>query len=73
MIHTITLTEQEAKHATLLVNIKRAGIDQEATIFTVTFKEEDQGSLYLEVYEDSNPTECIANNYPEFFTMYGGN
>ena len=73
MKHTITISEQDAKDAVIFINIKRKGFDKgdiEDTIFTVVFKEEDEGSLYLEVSEDSNPTESIANNYPEFFTMH---
>lgn len=67
MKHEITISEQDAKDATIWVNIKREGRDMADTIFTVVFKEEDEGSLYLEVSEDSNPTEVIANNYPDFF------
>lgn len=67
MKHEITISEQDAKDATIWVSIKREGRDRPDTIFTVVFKEEDEGSLYLEVSEDSNPTEVIANTYPEFF------
>lgn len=69
MKHTITISEQDAKDAVIHININREGRGED-TIFTVVFKEEDEGSLYLEVSEDSNPTECIENNYPDFFTMY---
>jgi len=67
--HEITISEQDAKDAVIHINIAREGRGVD-TIFTVRFLEEDEGSLYLEVSEDSNPDESIANNYPEFFTMY---
>lgn len=70
MKHTITISEEQAKDAVIHININRPGRGMEDTIFTVVFKEEDEGSLYLEVSEDSNPTESIENNYPDFFTMY---
>ena len=70
MQRTITISEQDAKDAVIHINIKREGREGEDTIFTVVFMEEDEGSLYLEVSEDSNPTESIENNYPEFFTMH---
>jgi hypothetical protein len=66
----ITVTEEQAKDCVIHINIKRDELSTEDTIFTVVFMEEDQGSLYLEVTEDSNPTEGIANNYPEFFTIH---
>ena len=69
--HTITIPEQDARDATVFINIKRAGVDRESTIFTAVFKEEEDGSLYIEVSEDSNQTECIANTYPDFFTRQG--
>ena len=67
--HEITISEQDAKDAVIHINIAREGRGVDS-IFTVRFLEEDGGSLYLEVTEDSNPTESIANNYPEFFTLY---
>jgi len=67
--HEITISEQDAKDAVIHINIAREGRGVDS-IFTVRFLEEDEGSLYLEVTEDSNPTESIANNYPEFFTLY---
>jgi len=69
--HEITLSEDDAKDAVIHVNIDRKGYGVD-TVFTIRFLEEDQGSLYLEVYEDSNPDTSIGNNYPEYFTMYQG-
>jgi len=69
-VHELTISEDDAKDAIIHINIYRKGRGLEDNIFTVRFLEEDQGSLYLEVSEDSNPDESIANNYPEFFTMY---
>lgn len=68
MKHTFTISEEDAKDAVIHININREGKGED-TIFTVEFREEDEGSLYLAVSEDSNPTESIENNYPEFFTM----
>jgi len=68
-VHELTLSEQDAKDAIIHINIARKGRGIDG-IFTIRFLEEDEGSLYLEVSEDSNPDESIANNYPEFFTMY---
>lgn len=67
--HEITISEDDAKDAIININIARKGRGTDG-IFTIRFLEEDEGSLYLEVSEDSNPDESIANNYPEFFTMY---
>lgn len=64
---TLTIPEKDAKDVVVYINIKRKG-GGEATIFTILFEEDDDGGLYLEVSEDSNPHERIANNYPEFFT-----
>ena len=67
--HEFTVSEDDAKDCVIHVNIDRKGRGVD-TIFTIRFLEEDEGSLYLEVSEDSNPDESIANNYPDFFTMY---
>jgi len=68
--HEITISEDDAKDAVIHVNIDRKGRGTD-TIYTVTFLEDDDdGTLFLEVYEDSNPDTSIANHYPEFFTMY---
>jgi len=70
-VHELTLSEQDAKDAIIHINIFRKGRELEDTIYTVTFLEDDDdGTLFLEVYEDSNPDTSIANHYPEFFTMY---
>lgn len=68
IIKNITISEKDAKDAIIHVAIKRDGQEDSDTIFSIVFMKESEGSLYLEVCEDSNPSECITNNYPEFFT-----
>ena len=68
--HEFTISEDDAKDCVIHVNIDRKGRGVD-TVYTVTFLEDDDdGTLFLEVYEDSNPDTSIANHYPEFFTMY---
>ena len=70
--HEITISEDDAKDAIININIARKGYGID-TVYTVTFLDcDDDGTLFLEVYEDANPDTSIANHYPEFFTMYQG-
>lgn len=70
-VRHVYLTEEEAKDAVIVVGIKRHGRQDPDDIYTVVFREEGDGGLYLEACEDTNPLECIANDYPEFFTKAG--
>lgn len=67
-IHHIYITEEQARDASVLICIKRKNQEDPDTIYSVLFREENEGSLYMEVSEDSDPDVCITNNYPEFFT-----
>lgn len=80
----ITLTEQQVR-AGEIINISIARIDENGgissdPIFQVELREEiyealgggephKDGTLYISVYEVSNPDSCIENHYPEYFAL----
>jgi hypothetical protein len=52
------------------VNIVRTDGTKD-TIYNVILSFNDDGSLNLECYEESNPHEVIGNTYPEYQQMHG--
>jgi hypothetical protein len=51
------------------VNIVRSNGTKD-TIYNVVLSFNDDGSLNLECYEESNPHEIIGNTYPEYQQMH---
>jgi hypothetical protein len=52
------------------VNIVRTDGTKD-TIYNIILSFNDDGSLNLECYEESNPHEIIGNTYPEYQQMHG--
>jgi len=68
-IADIPLTDWDPGFCIAEVNIVRGNGDKD-TIYNVILSFNDDGSLNLECYEESNPHEIIGNTYPEYKQMH---